>query len=425
MIRPTSAVLLLLAAAVLAAGGCARQLMETPNLYVGGREDPFDEVPPRFQSNAVDVIYVTDRLRTSAPTAEAMYGWDRSGALAFGTCEVQFGEDVSWEELVAASRTRKRHMSLPIRVGQAREVGRTPALPVRANLVDGRAVPDPELRAEWAKARVLLQETLSDRLALTDRKVIYLYVHGYRTRFNDAIPVIAQIWHFTGREGVPVAYTWPAGHPGVISGYAYDRESSEFTVYHLREVLRTLGITEGVEKVHVIAHSRGTDVAVRAIREVLLLHGGDVDAARAAMKLGVLVLAAPDLDMEVVSQTLVGDYLFDVPQRLVTYVSERDEAIGAASRLFRSKRRLGQFRPADVAPEGLQRIETFNRQSQIIDADVTGYTKFGHDYYYRHPAVSSDLILLLTGHLDPGAEDGRPLAPIGGGFWQIDNDYPQ
>ncbi len=64
-----------------------------------------------------------------------------------------------------------------------------------------------------------------------------------------------------------------------------------------------------------------------------------------------------------------------------------------------------------------------NRQSQVIDADVTGFTKFGHDYYYRHPAVSSDLILLLTGHLDPGAEHGRPLTPIEGGFWGIDNDY--
>ena len=50
---------LLLVAVVLAAGGCSRQLMETPNLYVDGREDPFDDVQPRFQSNAVDVIYVT------------------------------------------------------------------------------------------------------------------------------------------------------------------------------------------------------------------------------------------------------------------------------------------------------------------------------------------------------------------------------
>jgi esterase/lipase superfamily enzyme len=398
--------------------------METPNLYVDGRADPFDEVPPRFQSNAVDVLYVTDRQRTDEPSAESKYGWERSGALSFGTCEVQFGKDVSWDELVEASRTRKRKVSLPIRIGEVREIGRTPVLPLPMDRVDGRATPRPEARAELMEARILLQQTLSNRLALTDHKVVYLHIHGYKTRFNDAIPAIAQIWHFTGRVGVPVAYTWPAGHPGVISGYAYDRESSEFTVYHLREVLRTLGATEDVERVHIIAHSRGTDVAVSAIREVLLLHGGDADAARAAMKLGVLVLAAPDLDMEVVQQTVIADYLFEVPERLVTYVSRRDEAIGVASRLFRSKSRIGQMRPADLTPEALGRMEANNRQSQVIDADVTGHTSFGHDYYYRHPAVSSDLVLLLTGHLDPGAEYGRPLAPLEGGFWQIDNDYP-
>ncbi|MHC4272889.1 MAG: alpha/beta hydrolase [Planctomycetota bacterium] len=425
MNRLTTSASLLLAAVVLAAGGCARQLMETPNLYADGRGDPFDEVPPRFQSNAVEVIYVTDRQRTDSPTAESKYGWGRSGALAFGTCEVRFGKDVSWKELVEASRSRKREIGLPIRVGEAREIGRSPKLPLPMDFVGGRAVPDPKARAKLTETRKLLQQVISERLALADEKVIYLHVHGYKNRFNAAVPVIAQIWHFLGRRGVPVAYTWPAGHPGVISGYAYDRESSEFTVYHFRELLRVLGFTEDVEKVHVIAHSRGTDVAVSAIREMLLLHGGDADAARAAMKLGVLVLAAPDLDLDVVQQTLVADHLFEVPERLVTYVSERDEAITVASRLFRSRTRVGQLRPADVAPDARRRMAAFSRQSQVIDADVTGYTKFGHDYYYSHPAVSSDLVLLLTGHLDPGTEHGRPLTSLEAGFWQIGNDYPQ
>jgi esterase/lipase superfamily enzyme len=399
--------------------------METPNLYAGRPENPFREVAPRFQRNSVEVIYVTDRQRTDSPSAESKYGWGRSGALAFGTCEVRFGTDVSWGELVEASRTRKRRVSLPIHVGEAREIGRSPELPLPFDFVDGRAVPDPKRRAELTEARKLLQQVLTERLALADEKVIYLHVHGYKNRFNDAVPVIAQIWHFLGRRGVPVAYTWPAGHPGVISGYAYDRESSEFTVYHLREILSVFGSIEGVEKVHVIAHSRGTDVAVSAIREMLLLHGGDRDEARAVMKLGVLVLAAPDLDAEVVQQTVVADLLFEVPERLVTYVSERDEAITVASRLFRSRIRFGQLRPTDVSPDGRRRMEASNRQSQVIDADVTGFTKFGHDYYYRHPAVSSDLILLLTGHLDPGAEHGRPLTSLEAGFWQIDNKYPQ
>jgi hypothetical protein len=38
---------------------------------------------------------------------------------------------------------------------------------------------------------------------------------------------------------VPVAYTWPAGSSGgPLKGYNYDRESSTFTVFHLKQFWR-------------------------------------------------------------------------------------------------------------------------------------------------------------------------------------------
>ena len=36
--------------------------------------------------------------------------------------------------------------------------------------------------------------------------------------------VIAELWHFLGRQGVPILYTWPAGFGG-LRGYTRDRES--------------------------------------------------------------------------------------------------------------------------------------------------------------------------------------------------------
>ncbi len=47
----------------------------------------------------------------------------------------------------------------------------------------------------------------------------------------------------------------------------------------------------------------------------------------------------------------------------------------------------------------------------------------GHAYFYRHPAVSADLILLLRDQLEPGSP-GRPLHKRGENFWQITPDYP-
>ena len=61
-------------------------------------------------------------------------------------------------------------------------------------------------------------------------------------------------------------------------------------------------------------------------------------------------------------------------------------------------------------------------RTQLIDARVpSGF--IGHAYFYRHPAVSADLILLLRDGLEPGSP-GRPFYKRGSNFWQITPDYP-
>ena len=60
---------------------------------------------------------------------------------------------------------------------------------------------------------------------------------------------------------------------------------------------------------------------------------------------------------------------------------------------------------------------------QLIQANVSGFTQNQHDYFYRHPAVSSDLLLVLAGHFEPGAAHGRPLEPLAGGAWRLGNGY--
>ena len=57
-----------------------------------------------------------------------------------------------------------------------------------------------------------------------------------------------------------------------------------------------------------------------------------------------------------------------------------------------------------------------------IDARVSaGF--LGHSYFYGHPAVSADLILLLRDNLEPGSP-GRPLHKRDVNFWQITEEYP-
>ena len=97
----------------------------------------------------------------------------------------------------------------------------------------------------------------SERIDRSPRKDVFLYIHGYNNTFEDAAFGLAELWHFLGREGLPIIYTWPAGHPGIF-GYTYDRESSEFTVYHLKQTISWLSAQPEIQNIHIIAHTPRT-----------------------------------------------------------------------------------------------------------------------------------------------------------------------
>ncbi len=105
------------------------------------------------------------------------------------------------------------------------------------------------------------------------------------------------------------------------------------------------------------------------------------------------------------TQDQVADDLRRELQRRLALTSHK--VVGFSGCLFVSMRRLGKLRPEDLTEAQRERLETVARVN-LIDARVsTGF--IGHSYFYRHPAVSADLILLLRDNLDPGSP-GRPLA---------------
>jgi esterase/lipase superfamily enzyme len=431
---------------LLGSTGCAKppQLMPTPNLYTSGELDPFPDVPPVLRNNKVDVLYITDRAMEPGGSAQApKYGYGRSRAVAFGTSQVQFGKDVSWDQLVRASRSRERSVDLPVSVAATTELGRFPPTPRTLILLPGQTDAQRD-EAEHAAERAFCDQ-LSAQLALTPAKEVYLFVHGYNNDFTGSVQTIAQLWHFFGRHGVPVAYTWPAGRGGLLRGYTYDRESGEFTVFHLKKMLKQIAACPDVAKVHILAHSRGTDVLVTALRELHLELGGgggnkdddgpDDPAAgdgsrggaprtREVLKLGTVVLAAPDMDTDVVIQRMITVRLGQVPERSALYVCRSDKALGMSNWLFRGSGRFGTLSSSIFSPAELEALRS-NKTVQIIDARVSNPGPYGHSYFHSNPAVSSDLILLMRYQLPPGSQNGRPLRVDQKGFWVIDDHYPE
>jgi esterase/lipase superfamily enzyme len=232
----TSTLGLLLAVGLLA--GCpGPHLMPTPNVYVQAQLTPFADVAPPLRTNTVDVLYATDRKPVPRDDGTLAYGYGRSFSLAVGSCVVEIGQDVAWDILVQQSQQAERTQPLPMRIRAMTEQVRLPATPMPVVLHNGLPTVAPAVQEAYEHAAEQVRQDLRQRLTLTSRKVAYVYVHGYNDTFEDGALVIAELWHFLGRQGVPILYTWPAGSGSGLRGYEHDRESGEFTLFHLKQFL--------------------------------------------------------------------------------------------------------------------------------------------------------------------------------------------
>ena len=416
---------------VLLLWGCGgpRLMMPTPNVHLNEDFDLYDNLAEELQGKEIRLFYITDRMPEKDDKGQLRYGYGRSSSLAFGTAVVDLGVEITWKELLQASRTQKRLKPVELALREVTELVRGPNTPLPYAEIDGKIVNEPTLVAQREQAAQAFRRFLVRQLSLTPRKEVFIYVHGYHNVFDDAAFALAELWHFLGRVGVPIFYTWPAGYPGLF-GYTYDRESSEFTVYHLREILSFIASFPEVEKIHVIAHSRGTDVAVAALRELTIgARAAGIDPKR-KFKIHNFVLAAPDIDVKVAEQRIGGDSLGLSANRFTVYTSPYDKAIGIANKLFQSPRgRVGTFGPEDLNEISKSQMEFSSSNAAFINfsgASNASYSQadsYGYSYFRNAPTVSSDLVLMLRDDLDPGMP-GRPLEHIGLQFWRIPPGYP-
>lgn len=405
--------------------GCSgsRPLVATPNLYADGRGTAiFEDIPEALRTPEFEVLYVTDRAVSQAGDNGPRYGQGRSPFLAYGSVRLNLVPAISWETLVAESVTQDRQGSYQLRTDVVEELGRLQSITEQFAWKDGRFYLPPEAIDTRAREEKAFVRQVEMRLEKMQHEDVYLYVHGFANSFDDAVYRMAFLWHFMGRTGVPIAYTWPAGYGGPF-GYFHDRESGEYTVLHLKRTLTALARSSRVQRIHIIAHSRGTDVVTTALRELNIASLARRADPRAEWKIQTLVLCSPDMDAQVFSQRVFGENLLSLPTRIVIYYSPRDTALAAANWLFRGRRRLGQIRLGDFTPEAREKLKRIGH-IEFIQCNVSGFST-SHDYAFAHPAVLSDMILLLRDRRAAGTENGRPLDGSIEGVWQLNNDYPK
>ena len=418
--------------------GCATNypLMPTPAVYVGPQGKPLlANVPAAGQKASIDLLYVTNRAPGTEEAKTLPYSAERSHSMAFGIVTIEFGEGVSLDTLVAQSTLSKRTVPLDLKLGPTTELGRFPPISYGVEPTPTGLVRTPAAIDAHEKAAAMLQGEVARRLGAAPRKEVVLFVHGYANTFQDASFTMGELCHFLGREFVCAIFTWPAGGSrGLFFGYNVDRESGEFAVHHLKQAIRLIADTPGVEKVHLLAHSRGTDVMVTALRELEIeaYMGGLLLDSR--FKVRNIVLMSPDLDLDVgVAKLFSIESDPDLPYgrrapnprlvfphptlRLTVYTSEGDKALSVSEWLMGSLRRMGRVDQALLSKEQLAKSRAMAGFATFVQ--VTNTAGFiGHSYFVSDPAVSADLVSLVRYGLAPG-DPGRPLEEISRPFWKI------
>ncbi len=417
----SAAILVAFLAVSATACSAVERMPPTPNvLRDGSGSAKLAALSEPLRKPDMEILYVTDRSEIGRSERGPEYGYGRAAALAFGTATVSLKPSPSWEELVRVSGQGDEHPAFALEMTMVDQVGEVVLTPQSLEVVNGQLQRNAESKAKLEKAKAEFLALVKSRLDHSQSKDVYLYVHGFNNSFYDAVARAAILWHSISRQGIFIAYTWPAGYGGPF-GYFYDRESGEFTIFHLREMIKVLVELPELERLHIIAHSRGTDVATTALRELNIGYRAQGIDPHTALKLETLMLAAPDLDLEVFQQRFWLENLGSVARRTVVYFSSEDDAIGISSWLFGSKTRLGALSHIKFSPSQVELLKQMP-QIQLVECQVSGFAS-SHAYVFGNPAAMSDVVAVLRDRRDTGAENGRPLESLGNGTWLLDNDY--
>lgn len=423
----TNKLLIIVTSILLCACSSEKYLMPSPSLYIGNDSAGFEKIPSALQSSTFDLLYVTDRKPEYDESNNVIYGYQRSLSSAFGSVRIKLNPAMSWDELVAESQKKTRKQKIELNIAKVSEQGRFPETPYPLiKDSQGEVIEDPAALIAARDINSLFQAELAKRIAIAPKKEVFIYIHGVSNTFADAAYTLAELWHFSGRETVPIVYTWPAGYGGA-SGYAYDRESGEFTILHLKQFLRALAANADIEKIHILAHSRGTDVISTALRELFIETRASGQDPLLVYRIANLILAAPDLDVAVLSQRMIAERIGSSVDAVTIYTSSDDKAIKLSKVLFSSVARLGnlvtQSNTVDNNQSSSKMMQQILMANNISIIEMQGKSdRVGHSYFQDNPAVSSDLMMILRYEVKPGKENGRPLKPVDTNMWIISDD---
>jgi esterase/lipase superfamily enzyme len=386
---------LLLLAACASSGPYQLDFMPAPQVYSQGNIDPFEDRNPIEDTPYQGTLYATDREPADEAHPEQLYQNKRGHMLRLGVGHVELGrEGITWEEARKISLAKNRTESYPLRVSGVTDFG------ILENTVPWSFYNRDEIPEETLDGDEEFVKAINEKLAVSNRKDIYIYTHGYKVVFENPLLVATELWHFLGYDGAFVAYAW-ASTPRRLAYFA-DLETANLSARNLRKFIEYLAHNTTAEKIHIVAYSAGTRVVAEALSQLALQRAHMTrDEILAELRIGQVMLVGSDIDRDLFG-AYIEDGILNVSHRTSVYLSKIDKALGVSKWLF-ERARLGQLESGfQLRPEMARFL---GEQTTIDIIDVSAAEKSdagnGHSYFRQSPWASSDLLMTLMYGLGP------------------------
>jgi len=189
---------------------------------------------------------------------------------------------------------------------------------------------------------------VGDLIAQSQGRDILVFIHGFRYTFEEAALDAAHLSDAISFRGDTMVFSWPS--KAGLFDYSYDRESAMWSRDAFERVLEGVMLSPTRSRVHLVAHSMGTMLTLETLRQ-LNAHYGEA----AADKIGAVVFASPDIDIDVFTSSI--ERLGPLARKITIVTATNDRALALSRRLAGGITRVGAAEKAQLERLGLNVID--------------------------------------------------------------------
>jgi esterase/lipase superfamily enzyme len=206
---------------------------------------------------------------------------------------------------------------------------------------------------------------------------VLIYVHGFKQTFETAVLDAARLSDGIVFHGQTMAFSWPS--KAGLFDYNYDRDSAMWSRDAFERVLQSFVAAQNVGRIHIVAHSMGTMLTLESLRQLYARYGDAV-----TNRIGAVVLASPDIDMDVFSSSVTA--IGPLARKITVITATNDRALALSGRLAGGMTRVGAAEKAAIEKLGVR----------VVDASDSGWGIINHDLFLSN----ADVRKVIRGAID-------------------------